>query len=286
MFVTEDNRNNDTDERPGGGSHSRRDALMFGGLATISAMLAGGALAGAATPALAQSASGVGSAANAPFDIVIAIYKEGTLLDFSGPSEVFHRIPNTRIRFASLDGGPVQLEYGVVFGRTEKLADIAKTDLLLVPGGPDLREPMRPDYLAQIRRLAEGAQHITSVCTGSLVLAASGVLKGKRSACHWACVNQLAKFGAIPDPARFVEDDNGRFMSGGGVTSGIDFALRVAQRLRGQEASEFAQLIIEYDPDPPFRSGHPRVAPPEIIAMVEKQLPGATKGLLQLPGLP
>jgi len=269
---------------------TRRQALTFGGMATLGALLAGsamlgsGAVLGGSSPALAQTDISAGSSTD-PFDILFAIYPGGTLLDFAGPSEVFHRIPNTRIRFASYDGGPVPLEYGVVFGKSERLSDIEKTDLIMVPGGPDLTAPMKRESLAQIRRLADGAKYVTSVCTGSLVLAATGILKGKRSACHWACVNELAKYGAIPDPARFVEDDNGRFMSGGGVTSGIDFALRVTAKLRGKTAAEFAQLLIEYDPDPPFQSGHPRVAPPEIIAMAEKALPGATKGHLHLPGV-
>ncbi len=218
-------------------------------------------------------------------EILIVNYDGGTLLDFAGPSEIFHRLPNTRVRYASLNGGTVTLEFGVRYGNTERLADIEKTDLILVPGGPDLSVPMRSDYQAQIRRLADGARHITSVCNGSLVLAATGVLKGKRSACHWAFVNKLADYGAIPVPDHFVEDDDGRFMSGGGVTAGIDFALRVAQRLRGREAAEIAQLVIEYDPAPPFRSGHPRDARPEVVAMVDKMLPGASKGRAVIPGL-
>ncbi|MCA7887583.1 DJ-1/PfpI family protein [Burkholderia contaminans] len=212
-------------------------------------------------------------------------YDGGTLLDFAGPSEVFHRLPNTNVRYASLNGGNVTLEFGVVYGKTERLADIDKTDVLLVPGGSDLSAPMRPAYQAQIRRLAESARHVTSVCNGSLVLAATGILNGKRSACHWAFVNKLAEYGAIPVPDRFVEDDNGRFMSGGGVTAGIDFALRVAAKLRGQQAAELTQLVIEYDPAPPFHSGHPREARPELIAMVDKKLPGASRGLARVPGV-
>ncbi|MEK6423585.1 MAG: DJ-1/PfpI family protein [Burkholderia gladioli] len=268
---------------------ARRDLLKLGGLATLGAWLGGGALLGDATPALAQTAAQADDtgllAPDQPLDIVIALYRGGTLLDFAGPSEIFQRLPNTRIHYASLNGGPVTLEFGAVYGKSERLADIERTDLLLVPGGSDLGEPTRPEYLAQIRRLADGARHITSVCTGSLVLAAAGLLVGKRSACHWAFINDLAKYGAIPDPARYVEDEGGRFMSGGGVTSGIDFALRVAARLRGRVPAEFVQLIVEYDPDPPFRSGHPRVAPPEIVAMVEKRMPGAMQGLRKIPGV-
>ncbi|VWD35958.1 glutamine amidotransferase [Burkholderia lata] len=264
---------------------SRRDMLKFGGAATLGAVLGGGALLGHATPALAQAGSEGALAPSDPLNILIVNYDGGTLLDFAGPSEIFHRLPNTNVRYASLDGGNVTLEFGVVYGKTERLADIEQTDVLLVPGGSDLSAPMRPAYQVQIRRLAESAKHVTSVCNGSLVLAATGVLKGKRSACHWAFVNKLAEYGAIPVPDRFVEDDNGRFMSGGGVTAGIDFALRVAAKLRGQQAAEFTQLAIEYDPAPPFHSGHPRDARPEVVAMVDKKLPGASRGLARVPGV-
>jgi len=264
---------------------SRRDVLKLGSAATLGAVLGGSALLGHATPVSAQTGSEGLLAPNAPLDILIVNYDGGTLLDFAGPSEIFHRLPNTNVRYASLDGGNVTLEFGVVYGNTERLADIEQTDVILVPGGSDLTAPMRPAYQAQIRRLAESAKHVTSVCNGSLVLAATGVLNGKRSACHWAFVNKLSEYGAIPVPERFVEDDNGRFMSGGGVTAGIDFALRVAAKLRGRQAAEFTQLAIEYDPAPPFHSGHPRDARPEVIAMVDKKLPGASRGLARIPGV-
>ncbi|WGS54770.1 DJ-1/PfpI family protein [Paraburkholderia sp. D15] len=283
--MTHDTENHPAEGRSADVVRSRRDVLKLGSIATLGAILGGGVLLGHNTPALADTDSAPLLSPNDPLNIVIAVYPGGTLLDFAGPSEVFHRIPNTTVRYASVDGGPVTLEFGVVYGKTERLADIAKADLILVPGGADMRAAMRPEYLAQIRRLSESAKFITSVCTGSLALAAAGVLNGKRSACHWAFVNKLALYGAIPVPDRFVEDDNGRFMSGGGVTSGIDFALRVAARLRGAQSAEFAQLLIEYDPDPPYHSGHPRSAPPAILAMVEEKLPGATKGLAALPGV-
>ncbi|MBI0331186.1 DJ-1/PfpI family protein [Burkholderia plantarii] len=269
----------------GGAGRTRRDLLKFGGAATLGAVLGGATWLGHATPALAETGSGAELAPGDPLNILIVNYDGGTLLDFAGPSEIFHRLPNTNVRYASLDGGHVTLEFGVVYGKTERLADIERTDLLLVPGGSDLSAPMRPAYQAQIRRLADSAKYVTSVCNGSLVLAATGVLNGKRSACHWAFVNKLAEYGAIPVPDRFVEDDHGRFMSGGGVTAGIDFALRVAAKLRGRQAAEFTQLAIEYDPAPPFHSGHPRDARPEVVAMVDKELPGASKGLARVPGV-
>ncbi|RQZ19147.1 DJ-1/PfpI family protein [Burkholderia sp. Bp9031] len=277
--------NNDSVTQLARAGRSRRDVLKLGSIATLGAVLGGSALLGHATPARAQAGSEGILSPNDPLDILIVNYDGGTLLDFAGPSEIFHRLPNTNVRYASLNGGDVILEFGVVYGKTERLADIEKTDVILVPGGSDLTAPMRPAYQAQIRRLAESATHVTSVCNGSLVLAATGVLNGKRSACHWAFVNKLAEYGAIPVPDRFVEDDNGRFMSGGGVTAGIDFALRVAAKLRGQQAAEFTQLVIEYDPAPPFHSGHPRDARPEVIAMVDKKLPGASRGLARIPGV-
>lgn len=180
---------------------SRRDVLKLGSAATLGAVLGGSALLGHATPVSAQTGSEGLLAPNAPLDILIVNYDGGTLLDFAGPSEIFHRLPNTNVRYASLDGGNVTLEFGVVYGNTERLADIEQTDVILVPGGSDLTAPMRPAYQAQIRRLAESAKHVTSVCNGSLVLAATGVLNGKRSACHWAFVNKLSEYGAIPVPS-------------------------------------------------------------------------------------
>jgi putative intracellular protease/amidase len=284
-ILTDNNENNGSSGQLIRAGHSRRDVLKFGSVATLGAVLGGGALLGHATSVLAQAGSAGQLGPNDPLNILIVNYDGGTLLDFAGPSEIFHRLPNTNVRYASLNGGDVTLEFGVVYGKTERLADIERTDMILVPGGSDLSAPMRPEYQTQIRRLAESAKYVTSVCNGSLVLAATGVLHGKRSACHWAFVNKLSEYGAIPVPDRFVEDDNGRFMSGGGVTAGIDFALRVAARLRGQQAAELAQLAIEYDPAPPFHSGHPREARPEVIAMVDKVLPGASKGLARIPGV-
>jgi len=279
-----DDSNDATVDFPFGPGRSRREALILGGMAALGAAAAGSALLGGATPSFAQTPGEHDSSTSKPFDILFAIYPNGTLLDFAGPNEVFALVPNTRIRFASPDGGPVRLQYGHVWGESERLADIERTDLLLVPGAADLTAPNKPDAQREILRLAQSAKHVTSVCTGSLVLAKTGILKGKRSACHWASVNLLAKYGAIPDPQRFVSDDNGRFMSGGGVTSGIDFALRVVEKLRGAATAQLVQLLIEYDPNPPFKSGHPRDARPEILAMAEKELPGGTKGLWQIPG--
>jgi transcriptional regulator GlxA family with amidase domain len=250
---------------------SRRDTLALGGMAAVTALIGNLPLARGATSSASDTR---------PFEILFVVYPKGTLLDFAGPNEVLGRIPNTKIRFASPAGGTVTLQNGLVFGITERLSDVAGTDLLCVPGGPDLTAMTTPEMLGEIRRLAAGAKYVTSVCTGSLILAASGVLKGKRSACHWACLNLLKQYGVTPDPARVVKD--GRFISGGGVSSGIDFALVVAAEIRGDLAAQQAQLIIEYNPAPPFHAGHPSVAPREVLDRVYQQLPGSANGLLQI----
>jgi transcriptional regulator GlxA family with amidase domain len=118
----------------------------------------------------------------------------------------------------------------------------------------------------QVRRLASGARYVTSVCTGSLILGAAGLLKGRRAACHWAWRDLLAPFGAIPDPARVVRD--GDIITGGGVTAGIDFALTLAAEIAGPDYAQAIQLNLEYAPAPPFDAGRPETAPPEVLALV------------------
>ena len=115
-----------------------------------------------------------------------------------------------------------------------------------------------PQMHAELRRIADSARYVTSVCTGSLIWAKAGVLRGRRSACHWAFLHHLARYGAIPDPSRVVRD--GKFLSGGGVTAGLDFALAVVAELVGESNAKAIQLNIEYAPAPPFNAGHPDVA--------------------------
>jgi transcriptional regulator GlxA family with amidase domain len=129
---------------------------------------------------------------------------------------------------------------------------------------------MQDDVLvANIRRLALGARYITSVCTGSLIVGAAGLLQGKRSACHWAYRDLLPIFGAIPDAARVVRDGN--FISGGGVTAGIDFALTLAAELTDERTAQAVQLALEYAPSPPFEAGRPDIAPPDVLVEVRER---------------
>ncbi len=209
--------------------------------------------------------------ADRPFRIVEVIYPGMTQLDFTAPHTVFNRIPGTETTVASLPGGPIESDGGLTFAGTTAMAEIDRCDLLFFPGGFAATEVINDAaFMAQANRLASGARYLTSVCTGSLILAATGRLRGKRAACHWAWRDMLALFGAIPDGGRVVRD--GDIITGGGVTAGIDFALTVAAELAGAEFAQALQLNLEYAPAPPFNAGRPETAPPEILAMVMQRM--------------
>jgi len=209
--------------------------------------------------------------ADRPFRIVEVIYPGMTQLDFTAPHTVFSRIPKSETIVASLAGGAVESDGGLTFAGTTPMAAIESCDLLFFPGGFAATEVASdPAFMGEAKRLASGARYLTSVCTGSLILAATGLLKGRRAACHWAWRDMLGLFGAIPDPARVVRD--GDIITAGGVTSGIDFALVVAAELAGEGFAQAVQLNLEYAPAPPFNSGRPETAPPEILAMVMQRM--------------
>jgi transcriptional regulator GlxA family with amidase domain len=207
---------------------------------------------------------------NQPFRIVEILYPGLTQLDFTGPHTVFSRLPDTEVVVASEPGGSIASDGGLTFAGTRRLADIDRCDLLFLPGG--LSATQAANYVAligHIQRLAEAATYLTSVCTGSLILGAAGLLKGRRAACHWAWRELLPLFGAIPDPGRVVRD--GAVFTGGGVTVGMDFALTIAAELAGAEAAQAIQLTLEYDPQPPFDAGRPETAPPMVLAEVRRR---------------
>ena len=194
-----------------------------------------------------------------------------TQLDLTGPLEVFHRLPGVRrhLLWKTLD--PVRSDSGLCLLPDTTFADCPVLDVVFVPGGPGQIELMDDgDTLAFLRRAAAGCRLVTSVCTGSLVLAAAGLLDGYRATCHWSSLDQLALLGAIPVPERVVRDRDR--ITGAGVTSGIDFGLAVLAELAGPALAERAQLQMEYDPAPPFHAGSPQTAPPELVASVRADL--------------
>ncbi len=208
-----------------------------------------------------------------PFTIVFALYPGVTHLDFTGPQQVLCRLPGARSLVASVTGEPIEAD-GLTFANLSRLVDIPACDVICVPGGFGCTDAMvDPVFMSEIKRLAAGARYVTSVCTGSLILGAAGLLKGRHAACHWAWRDQLAPFGAIPDPARVVRDGN--VFTGGGVTAGIDFALTLAAEIAGPEFAQGIQLGLEYAPAPPFDSGRPETAPPEVLKAVQARMAAA-----------
>jgi cyclohexyl-isocyanide hydratase len=204
--------------------------------------------------------------------IVFALFPGVTQLDFTGPHQVFSSLPGASVMLASTEGGSIESTGGMVFAGLRRLADIPACDVVCVPGGSGVTDNAIRDaaFLGELRRLAETARYVTSVCTGSLALGAAGLLRGKRAACHWAWRELLVPFGAIPDAGRVVRDGN--VITGGGVTAGIDFALTVVAELAGAETAQAIQLQIEYAPAPPFDAGVPETAPPAILAQVRERL--------------
>lgn len=200
----------------------------------------------------------------APMTIVFALFPGVTQLDFTGPHLVFSRLPGAKVILASRAGEPIETD-GIVFAGLRRLAEIPRCDVICIPGGFGATDNAIADdeLLHEVRRLAWGARYVTSVCTGSLVLGAAGLLRGKRAACHWAWRELLAPFGAVADPARVVRDGN--IITGGGVTAGIDFALTLVAEIAGPETAQAIQLGIEYAPAPPFDAGSPETAPAMIL---------------------
>jgi len=199
------------------------------------------------------------------------IFPRLTQLDMTGPYEVLARLPDTSVDLIARTREPVTTDRGMQIVPTTTYAECRPLDVVMVPGGPGQQDLMEDEAtLGFLRRQAQSAQFVTSVCTGSLVLAAAGLLKGKRATCHWAAIDNLALMGAIPVRERVVVDGN--VVTGAGVASGIDFALTLAAILAGESIAREIQLQMEYDPHPPFRSGSPDVAAPETVEAVKARL--------------
>lgn len=198
------------------------------------------------------------------FTTVFAIWPGMTHLDFTGPHQVLSRLPGSQTIVASPAGGNVPGD-GLVFADTVRIADVRSCDLICVPGGIGATQVAQDlEFITNIRRLGLEARYTTSVCTGSLILGAAGLLKGRRAACHWAWAPLLELFGATHDPARVARDGN--IITGGGVTAGIDFAFTVLAEIAGEDFAKTVQLGLEYAPAPPFDSGHPSTASADIRA--------------------
>ncbi len=206
-----------------------------------------------------------------PIAIGILIYPDMTQLDATGPAQVLARVPGATLHMIWKTRDPIPTDAGFAIVPNTTFADCPPLDVICVPGGGGQVALMTdPETLDFLRKQAATARYVTSVCTGSLVLGAAGLLKGYRSACHWAWREMLSDFGAIPVAERVVRDRNR--ISGGGVTAGIDFGLTVAAELAGEEVAKSIQLVLEYDPHPPFDSGSPEKAGAERVKRLRERL--------------
>lgn len=199
------------------------------------------------------------------------IFPDVEQLDFTGPFEVLSRLPNSTFHIFGKTAAPVRDVMGLLLTPERGFGDVPPLDVLIVPGGTGVNALMEDaETLDAMKRLAENAACVFSVCTGSLVLGAAGLLAGRRATTHWASHDMLPSFGAIGVDARIVVDGN--LITAAGVTSGIDGALKVVSILRGDEAAQALQLYLEYTPDPPFHSGSPSTAPASVLSQVRSQI--------------
>jgi len=202
-----------------------------------------------------------------PIRIGFLIYPDVTQLDATGPAQILSRVPGAVIHMVWKSVGPVQTDAGFSINATDDFNTCPDLDVICVPGGLGQRPLMQDtDVLAFLARQGAQAKYVTSVCSGSLLLGAAGLLKGYRSACHWAFRDALPIFGAEAVAERVVRDRNR--ISGGGVTAGIDFGLTMAAELAGDDVAKEIQLFVEYNPAPPFSAGSPESAGPELEARV------------------
>ncbi len=203
-------------------------------------------------------------------DIAIPLYDRFTALDAVGPYEVLSRLPDARVTFVGTEAGPYKTDNGMLTILAEaSLDDLPRPEILCVPGGWGTRDAMNDERLVSwIRTAHETTEWTTSVCTGSLLLGAAGVLEGLDATTHWLELETLAEMGATPTDQRVVEQ--GKVITSAGVSSGIDMALVLMAKIAGDEFAQAIQLVIEYDPRPPFDAGSTSKAPPEIVERIRE----------------
>jgi cyclohexyl-isocyanide hydratase len=202
--------------------------------------------------------------------VVFLVYPNVTQLDLTGPAQVLSRLGNAKVDVVWKTPEPVPTDSGFALLPTATFDQVQQADILCVPGGFGCIDVMQDDgALAWVRAVGESAQWVTSVCTGSLILGAAGLLRGYRATSHWAWRDYLGMFGAEPVAERVVFDRNR--VTGGGVTAGIDFALALVAAIEGEENARAIQLGLEYDPHPPFDSGTPNKAGEDLVRRVHER---------------
>jgi cyclohexyl-isocyanide hydratase len=208
---------------------------------------------------------------SAPLQIGLVLFPKVTQLDLTGPVQVFSSVPDARVHLIWKRIEPVPSDSVLTLTPTTTFEDCPQLDVICVPGGFGTDDMVNDqEMLDFLRRQATGAKYITSVCTGSLVLGAAGLLRGYRATTHWTAIDLLELFGATPTKTRVCIDRDR--VTGGGVTAGIDFALTLVSLLIDRQTAEMIQLRLEYNPAPPFDSGSPDTAPPEILALMNEKI--------------
>ncbi|MFC9683825.1 DJ-1/PfpI family protein [Streptomyces sp. NPDC056948] len=200
--------------------------------------------------------------------IAIVLYDRFTALDAVGPYETLGRLPDAETVFVAERTGPVRNDTGnLALTADRALADVPHPDIVVVPGGPGQEALMAHEPLLDWLRAADaGSTWTTSVCTGSLLLAAAGLLRGRRATSHWLTLEELKRFGAEPTGERVVTD--GKYVTAAGVSSGIDMGLTLLGRIAGDEHAQLVQLATEYDPQPPYDAGSPEKAPAYLVELL------------------
>jgi putative intracellular protease/amidase len=203
-------------------------------------------------------------------NIAILLYERVTALDAIGPYEVLSRLPGASLTFVAAEPGPVRTDNGMLTLIAERsIDDVGDPDIVLVPGGPgEVAARAGGGALEWLRVVHATTTWTTSVCTGSLILAAAGLLEGRHATSHWLALEELGRMGAVPVSERVVFD--GKIVTAAGVSAGIDMALALAARVAGDDVAQAIQLGIEYDPQPPFDSGAPQKAPAAIVQLLRE----------------
>jgi transcriptional regulator GlxA family with amidase domain len=201
-------------------------------------------------------------------NIAILLYDRMTALDAIGPYEVLSRVPDSTLQFVATEPGTIRTDNGLLgLVADHSIEDVSAPDVVLVPGGPgEVAARAGGAALEWLRAVHESTTWTTSVCTGSLILAAAGLLTGKRATSHWLALEELGRLGAVPVAERVVFD--GKIVTAAGVSAGIDMALALAAKLAGEQVAQAIQLGLEYDPQPLFDAGSPAKAPAEIVELL------------------
>lgn len=212
--------------------------------------------------------------------IAFLLFPDVTQLDLTGPAQVLSRLGRAKLDLVWRDLDPVSTDAGFSILPTATFADVPAADILCVPGGTGVTDVIADDEAMEwVARVGASAQWVTSVCTGSLVLGAAGLLRGYRATTHWAWLDQLPVFRAEPVAARTVVDRNR--VTGGGVTAGIDFALTLTAAIRGEDHARLVQLSLEYDPQPPFDAGSPERAGTMLVETYRRRVDRLAPGRVE-----